>query len=74
MELNFVISIIDRDKRDRQAAIYKSLGLKVALTMLGRGTATSRDLLTHGLTGTEKAVMATAAASTSLKARRIGTR
>ena len=61
MELNFVISIIDRDKRDRQAAIYKSLGLKLALTMLGRGTATSRDLLIHGLTGTEKAVMATVA-------------
>ena len=61
MELNLVMSIIDRSKRDRQAAIYKSLGLKVALTMLGRGTATSEHLLLHGLTTTDKAVMATVA-------------
>lgn len=59
MELYFVMSIIDRDRRNAQAAIYRSLGLKTSLTMLGRGTATSEQLLRHGLTITEKAMMAT---------------
>ena len=61
MELNLVMSIIDRGKRERQEAIYRSLGLKVALTMLGRGTATSAELLRRGLATTEKAIMATVA-------------
>ena len=61
MELYFVISILDRDKRTRQEKIYKSLGLKISMIMMGRGTATNAHLSMHGLTLTEKAVVATIA-------------
>ncbi len=61
MELNLVITILDRDRRGAMEALYKSLGLKVALTMLGRGTATAEHLLVNGLSITEKAVMSTLA-------------
>lgn len=61
MELNFVVTILDRDRRGTMEELYKSLGLKVALTMLGRGTATAEHLLINGLSTTEKAVMSTLA-------------
>ena len=57
MELNCVISILDRTSREKQEKIYHDLGLTAAITMLGRGTA-SRELLSLlGLTATDKAVM-----------------
>jgi len=61
MELYYVLSILDRDKRSLQEKIYQTLGLKVSLTMLGRGTATRAHLAKHGLTMTEKAVLSTVA-------------
>jgi len=61
MELNFVITILDRVRKEELAALYKSVGTKFSLSMLGRGTATSKHLLTNGLTATEKALIATAA-------------
>ena len=61
MELYFVISILDRDKREQQAEIYRRLGLKVSLTLLGRGTARKEHLLSLGLSTKGKAVMATVA-------------
>lgn len=61
MELYYVLTILDRDRRDKQEEIYKSLGLKTALTMLGRGTATPYHLDMHGLSPTEKAIVATVA-------------
>ena len=61
MELYYVISILDRDKRNRQEKIYKSLGLKISMVMMGRGTATHAQLAKHGLTLTEKAVVSTVA-------------
>ena len=61
MELYYVVSILDRDKRNRQEKIYKSLGLKVSVVMMGRGTATNTHLSMHGLTLTEKTVVATVA-------------
>lgn len=61
MELYYVLSILDRDKRNLQEKIYKSLDLKVSLVMLGRGTATRAHLAKHGLTLTEKAVVSTVA-------------
>ena len=61
MELYYVISILDRDKRTRQEKIYKSLGLKISMIMMGRGTATNAHLSMYGLTLTEKAVVATIA-------------
>jgi len=67
MELNFVITILDRVRKEEMAALYKSLGLKITLSMLGRGTATSKHLLLNGLTATEKALVATAADSEATK-------
>ena len=61
MELYYVISILDRDKRNRQEKIYKALGLKISMVMMGRGTATHAHLAKHGLTLTEKAVVSTVA-------------
>ena len=61
MELYYVMTILDRDQRDKQEKIYKSLGLNVALTMMGRGTATPHHLDMHGLSPTEKAIVATVA-------------
>lgn len=61
MELNFVITILDRVRKEEMAELYRSLGLKMTLSFLGRGTATSKHLLLNGLTATEKALVATAA-------------
>ena len=67
MELNFVITILDRVRKEEMAALYKSLGAKITLSVLGRGTATSKHLLTHGLTATAKALIATAADADATK-------
>ena len=61
MQLNYIVAIFDRDKRDKYAAILKSLKLKVSLTMLGRGTASEQNLLLSGLTPQEKAIIGTIA-------------
>ena len=67
MELYYVLSFLDRDKQNLQEKIYKSLGLPVSMTMLGKGTATREHLSMHGLTRTEKAVISTVADRQSLK-------
>ena len=61
MELYYVVSILDRNRRQAMERVYTSLGLKMSLTMLGRGTATREHLLISRMTGVEKAVMATVA-------------
>ena len=61
MQLNFVIAVLDREKRTKYTSILKSLKLKVSLTMLGHGTATPQFLKPVGLTQTEKAIVATIA-------------
>ncbi len=61
MELYYVLTILDRNKRTAQEKIYQSLGLKVSQTMMGRGTATRELLSLRGLNPTEKAIMATIA-------------
>ena len=61
MQLNFVIAILDRDKRDQLNAILKSLKLNISLTMLGHGTATAQHLLLSGLSPSEKAIIGTIA-------------
>ena len=58
MELNCVLSIIDRDKQEAQTAVYESLSLGISLTMLGRGTASRERLRQLGLVPSEKAVTA----------------
>ena len=67
MELYYVLTILDRNKRSRMEKIYKSLGLKATLTMLGRGTATQEHLSMRGLSPTEKAVLATVAGREDMK-------
>lgn len=57
MELNYVISIIDRGKQRAMAEIYKSVGVTVPMTTLGSGTATTEHLSLYGLDATEKAVI-----------------
>ncbi len=61
MELYYVLSVLDRDKQARQEKIYKSLGLRFSMIMMGRGTATHAHLSMHGLTLTEKVAVATIA-------------
>ncbi|MBE6919305.1 MAG: P-II family nitrogen regulator [Ruminococcaceae bacterium] len=57
MELNFLISVLDRDRADEMTAIYKEHNLPMVVTFLGRGTARSEELDLYGLQATEKAVV-----------------
>ena len=66
MELYSVITILDRNKRDRMEKICRSLGLAMDLSMLGRGTAPKELLTLRGLQPTEKVVMTTAAGRDTL--------
>ena len=61
MILNFVISVLDRDREKAMTGIYADLGLPLIFTMLGRGTAKSEHLELNGLEATEKAVVVTVA-------------
>ena len=61
MELYFVMTILDRNKRNEMEKIYRSLHLTAVQTVLGRGTATQEHLSVRGLSPTEKAVTATVA-------------
>ncbi|MBR3929937.1 MAG: P-II family nitrogen regulator [Clostridia bacterium] len=57
MELNLVIAITDREKRETLEKISSSIGISLSLISLGRGTATDEHLSLYGLAATEKAVM-----------------
>lgn len=61
MELNCVMAILDRDRREEMEKIYRGLKLPFSLTMLGKGTATSEHLSMYGLATTEKAILTTVA-------------
>jgi len=61
MELYYIMTILDRNKRNAQEKIYESLNLKTVQQMMGRGTATREHLSLIGLRPTEKAVIATVA-------------
>lgn len=67
MVLNFVISVLDRDRETAMTGIYSELGLPLILTLLGRGTAKSEHLELNGLEATEKAVVITVADSEKTK-------
>ena len=67
MELYCVMTILDRNKRDRLAKIQRSLGLNVELSMLGRGTAPKELLTMRGLQPTEKVIVTTSADGEDLK-------
>ena len=61
MELNLVITVLDRSRLRRMEKLYQTLDLHFSLTMFGRGTASAQHLLRNGLTATEKAVTMTVA-------------
>ncbi len=67
MELYYVMTVLDRNKRDKLEKIYHSIGLTMDLSMLGRGTAPKELLKMHGLQPTEKVIMTTAAGRDALK-------
>lgn len=57
MELNFVVSILDREREEEMTSLLRHCGAKLALTMLGSGTATREALAMLGLEETQKAVL-----------------
>lgn len=63
MELYYVIAITDRDRSESMSALYRSAGLHMILTMLGRGTATSEHLSVYGLDATDKAIISAVASA-----------
>lgn len=68
MELYYVVTILDRNRRTEMEKICRSLSLHEVQTMMGRGTATRDILSMRGLSPTEKAVMATVADRDAMKA------
>ena len=61
MELNLVMSIIARDRREVMEDIVHSMKLPLALTLYAKGTATMEHLSLHGLAPTEYALILTVA-------------
>ena len=61
MELNFVLTIVDRERAQTMETICQNLKLPLALTMLCQGTATSEHLSLYGLAQKEKALISTVA-------------
>ncbi len=61
MELNFVITILDRARKEEMTGLLHKQQVTMVLTMLGRGTATHEQLNLYGLEATEKAVICTVA-------------
>jgi len=61
MELNYVLTIVDRVKHEAVEGIVKAMNLPLTLTTLARGTATTEHLSLYGLASTAKAVIGTVA-------------
>ena len=61
MELNLVMTIVDRERSQTMETICQNLKLPLALTMLCQGTATSEYLSLYGLAQKEKALISTVA-------------
>lgn len=61
MELNYILSILDRDKGEEMTDLCAELGLPLALSALGRGTAGKKILDLYGLVSSERAVIMTVA-------------
>ena len=61
MELNLVMTIVDRERAQTMETLCQNLKLPLALTMLCQGTATSEHLSLYGLAQKEKALISTVA-------------
>lgn len=57
MVINYLITILDREKEKDVMDIYNDAGLAVILTVRGQGTATSEHLNHYGLEATKKSVI-----------------
>ncbi len=67
MQLYYMIAIVDRSKAERMNALYQAAGLRMILTKLGRGTATSEQLSVYGLDDTPKSVISAVAGAAEAK-------
>ncbi|MEA4895565.1 MAG: P-II family nitrogen regulator [Oscillospiraceae bacterium] len=67
MELNYVVSFVNRDKGTEMAALCTEHELPITLKVLGRGTAAKKLLDLYGLESTEKCVVITIANSERTK-------
>ena len=61
MELNLVMTIVDRERTQTMETICQNLKLPLTLTMLCQGTATSEHLSLYGLAQRDKALISTVA-------------
>ena len=61
MELNLVMTIVDRERAQTMETICQNLKLPLTLTMLCQGTATSEHLSLYGLAQKDKALISTVA-------------
>lgn len=61
MELNFIITIVNRNRSEDMVSLCLAHEFPIVLTALGRGTATKKLLNLYGLEATEKAVIVTTA-------------
>ena len=61
MELNYVMTIVDRERAQTMETICQNLKLPLTLTMLCQGTATSEHLSLYGLAQKDKALISTVA-------------
>ena len=53
MELNFLITILDRNRKNEMTALLQSHKVQLILTLLGKGTASREQLSLYGLEPTE---------------------
>lgn len=67
MELYTVLTIVDRAKAAKAQKLYSALSLPLVLTLLGRGTATARQLSLYGLEATEKALLLSIASAEQVR-------
>lgn len=67
MELYYVLSVVDRNRAPELLAICEELCLSVVLSKPARGTATSEQLSLYDLQETEKTVVVTIAAGSSMR-------
>lgn len=61
MELNLVMTILDRVRREEMEDVIEELKLPLTMTVMGSGTATVEHLSLYGLMPTEKAVVSSVA-------------
>ena len=63
MQLNFILTIIDRAKAEFVTSIYEELEIPLVLAMLGRDTNAEEQLDKYGFQSEEKAIVAAVADS-----------